>query len=97
MTSRPPTAPGDVVTLRGKTLKGKNRIREYGDQWLVREVDRSVLSRNLGLLVCPASYLGSEHLNPEYDRPGALHQVDGYCRWVHKTNDEHFAIVEDSA
>ena len=29
--------PGDVVTVRGKTLKGKNRVREMGDEWRVVE------------------------------------------------------------
>lgn len=25
----------EILTLKGKTLKGKNRIRELGDQWIV--------------------------------------------------------------
>ena len=28
-------AKGSVVTLRGKTGHGKNRIREHGNKWLV--------------------------------------------------------------
>lgn len=84
---------GDVVILGAKTAKGKNRIREHGNRWLVREIDRSVLSRNLGLLVCPASYIGTEHLDPTYDRPNSLHQVDGYARWVRPVDDQHFEIV----
>lgn len=26
---------GDLLTLRGKTLKGKNRVREHGETWVV--------------------------------------------------------------
>lgn len=83
----------DVLILRGISLRGRNRIREHGERWLVREVDSSVLGRNLGFLVCPATYLGGEHLDPQYDRPDAVHQRDGYCRWVRKTRDEHFEII----
>lgn len=88
-----PSRVGDVVVLVGKTGKGKNRVREHGDHWLVREIDRSVLSPNLGYLVCPASYIGTEHLMPGYDTPRSLGQRDGYCRWVRKTRDEHFEVV----
>lgn len=85
---------GDVITLAGKTQKGKNRVREHGERWLVREIDNSVLGKNLGYLVCPASYAGTEHLDPQYDRPDSVYQADGYCRWVRKVRDEHFEIVE---
>jgi hypothetical protein len=89
-------ARGDVVILGAKTAKGKNRIREHGDRWLVREVDRSVLSKNLGFLVCPASYRGTGHLNPKYDTKQSIFQVDGYCRWVRNGNDPDFEIVGNS-
>lgn len=84
----------DVIVLRGKTRKGENRVREHGDRWLVREVDRSVLGGNLGLLVCPASYVGTKHLDQAHDRPSSVYQVDGYCRWVRPVGDQHFEIVE---
>jgi hypothetical protein len=84
---------GDILTLAGTTQKGKNRVREHGDRWLVREVDNSVLGRNLGYLVCPASYVGGPHLDPQYDKPNKIYQIDGYCRWVSRNCDEHFDIV----
>jgi hypothetical protein len=28
---------GNIITLKGRTNKGKNRIREHGDQWVVME------------------------------------------------------------
>jgi len=30
--------PGDTITLQGKTLHGKNRIRRYGNPWVVIRV-----------------------------------------------------------
>lgn len=43
--------PGDVVVLRALSAEGDAIIAERGSRWLLREVDRSVLSRNLGALV----------------------------------------------
>lgn len=85
---------GDIIVLAGKTQKGKNRVREHGERWLVREVDNSTLGRNLGYLICPASYVGTDHLNPEYDTPSSLYQVNGYARWVKPVRDEHFDVVD---
>ena len=31
------------VRLRGRTLKGKNRIREHGDEWIVLNRNNAVL------------------------------------------------------
>lgn len=87
-----PVSVGDELVLTGVSQKGKNRVREHGNRWLVREVDKSTF-RNLGYLVCPASYRGTPHLDPSLDKPSSIHQVDGYCRWVRKTNDEHFFIA----
>lgn len=91
--SRREFRPHDVLILGARTAKGKNRLREHGDRWLVREVDRSVLGRNLGLLICPASYIGTDHLDPKYDTATLIHQVDGYCRWLKKTNDPDFQVI----
>jgi hypothetical protein len=89
--------PRDIVVLAGRSLKGKNRIREYGERWLVRAVDRSILAPNLGLLICPATYIGSNHLTPEHDRPSEVVQRDGYARWLRKHNDPDFEIVNVEA
>lgn len=29
---------GDLLELEGKTLKGKNKIREHGNQWKITEI-----------------------------------------------------------
>ena len=73
---------GEVVTLAATTDAGRRILDEHGDQWLVREIDRSVLSRNLGLLVCPASYQGTERLSPAYDSPRHIVQADGFAMWT---------------
>ncbi len=33
---------GDVVQIRGKSQKGKSRVREHGEVWEVKKVDGSV-------------------------------------------------------
>lgn len=85
---------GDVITLRGKTLKGKNRIREHGDKWIVCEVDRSVISRNLGILIAPAGYLNGEGGSLNVGA-SLIRVTDGYARWLHPTKDFHFQVVEN--
>lgn len=78
--AEPKIIPGSRIRLRGVSLKGKNRVREQGDVFVVQEVDLSVLSRNLGLLVCP-----------EADRDN---DFDPRNRWVLPLRDPDFEIVE---
>ena len=35
---------GETITLRGKSSKGKNRIREQGDKWIILGLPTGVLS-----------------------------------------------------
>lgn len=40
---------GEKISLSGKTLKGKNRIREHGSDWtVVQVVDKVAFSPKLG-------------------------------------------------
>lgn len=83
---------GSIVVLEAKTEKAAAVLREYGDRWLVREVDRSVLARNLGYLICPATYIGTDHLDSAYDTVHSIHQRGGYSRWIARSND-HYDFV----
>jgi hypothetical protein len=68
----------DMLTLKGKTLKGKNRVREHGENWVVLKVRDSVLfDQRAGpwLRVAPQS------------APSL-----GQSRWVHATADDNFTI-----
>ena len=65
------------MILRGKTQKGKNRVRELGEHWLVCAQRDSVLFDSRPgpwLLVMPAG-------NPEKSR------------WIHATHDNDFEIL----
>lgn len=65
-----------ILRLKGKTQKGKNRVRELGNEWeLVERRDSVLFSQEKGpwLLVVPVS-------NPE--KP----------RWIHENNDVDFEI-----
>lgn len=37
---------GDILILRGKTLKGKNRIREHGTHWEIVDIANGVSCLN---------------------------------------------------
>jgi len=65
------------MKLRGKTQKGKNRIRELGDHWLVAAERDSVLFDSRPgpwLLVFPVG-------------------IPEKARWIHGTHDNHFEIL----
>ena len=66
------------ISLKGKTLKGKNRIRELGADWfIVRETEKVLFSQFVGpwWLVQPVD--------------GSTVQA----RWVHAVNDVDFEVV----
>jgi hypothetical protein len=73
------------VRLKGKSRRGKNRVREHGDFWTVEQTSESVmcLDGDPGLLLsvqnceCPTC----EKWGP--DR-----------RWIRRTNDLDFEILE---
>lgn len=33
--------PGNVLILKGKTNKGKNRIREFGNRWVILRIHKT--------------------------------------------------------
>jgi hypothetical protein len=72
--------PGDILTLRGKTLKGKNRIREHGSQWRVIKIaDGSNKWVPKGEI-----FLESVAVDP-FDNPDN--------RWIDPLRDQHFEII----
>jgi len=72
---------GRLLTLVGRTLKGKNKIREAGsDEWVVLQVESSVmcLKGNAGLLVAPVT--------------GAGDILRNKARWICADNDLDFEV-----
>lgn len=68
------------VTLKGKTLKGKNRVREHGNLW-------HVLSVSPGTQFVPRGML---HVEPVSSSAEPTKEA----RWIHPTADSDFEIVE---
>jgi len=65
--------------LKGKSQKGKNRVREFGDTWIVlQESDTVLFSDKKG----PWFFVA-------YERDMFRSQ-----RWIHKTEDIDFEILE---
>lgn len=68
------------MILKGKTQKGKNRIRENGAEWiLIRAKDRVIFSNK------PGPWWLIE--------PITNHRENS--RWVHSTDDIDFEIVKN--
>lgn len=71
---------GKTIRLKGKSMKGKNRIREHGDEWIVlAETDRVIFSQLTGgwLFITP---LGKT-------------QDDKASRWISAVTDFDFEVV----
>ena len=68
---------GKILTLKGKTQKGKNRIREHGTSWQVRMDFKSVpcLDDKPGLFIAPIGDDGSN------------------SRWIRQVDDKDFEIL----
>lgn len=67
-----------IITLKGKSGKGKNRIRELGDEWVITNISDGVLFSDIP--------------GPWY-RIHPLSRIDDdKDRWIHYKNDEHFII-----
>lgn len=77
---------GDVVTLKGISRHGKNRISEQGAQWVVVRVEArpSSGSRN-GSCLC----VGSGFVLLEKEDKSL-----GFWRWVALADDKNFSIEE---
>jgi len=71
---------GKNIRLKGKTQKGKNRIREHGEFWFVfAETDHVLFAKDKAgpwLFVAPAE----------------KNQNDKSSRWIHSTNDLDFDV-----
>ena len=70
------------MILKGKTQKGKTRVREHGEIWgIISEKDRVNFSSEDGpwLLICPVPEMSIRE-------PRNL-------RWVHKWHDDDFKVV----
>jgi len=69
-----------VFKLTGKTLKGKNRVREFGSEWnLIDTKDKVSFTQEPGPWLL---------LKPAKDKQG---RNDG-SRWVHATHDQDFLV-----
>ena len=72
---------GKTIRLKGKTMKGKNRVREHGDMW-------TVLAETETVLFAPSSkgpWL--------FAAPVGKNQDDKASRWIHSLTDLDFEIV----
>lgn len=72
--------------LVGKTLKGKNRVRELGEMWLL---DKAVDS--VGFSTEAGSWL---FVFPLTCRTNCRSTLCNHTRWVHLTNDFDFIVQE---
>lgn len=71
---------GARLFLTGKTGKGKNRVRENGQEWVVLQVTGTVLFDNRGgpwLFVNPTSRTDTDK-----------------SRWIHSTDDKDFVVTK---
>lgn len=73
---------GDIITLRGKTLKGKNRVREHGSLWRIVSVSTGTRWVKRGML----------NIEPVEQR-GRFPEG----RWIMPVNDPDFEILDISA
>ena len=69
---------GKILTLRGVSRKGKNRINEHGERWIVMSIrDSIVTSQRCG----PWLLVGSQK--------GKLWDA----RWIQQNDDLNFKII----
>lgn len=73
--------PGDIILLRGKSLKGKNRIHERGNAWRVRQGYHQPS--------IAAGKIFIESINEALFHDG---QYPDY-RWIHPVNDPDFEVI----
>jgi len=72
---------GKQIQLKGLSQKGKNRVRESGDRWVVlASTDYVLFSPNI-----PGPWL--------FVAPQNCDQNNKASRWIHATNDLDFLIV----
>lgn len=71
---------GKTIRLKGKTQKGKNRVREHGEMW-------TVLAETDKVLFKPSS--SGPWL---FAAPAGKNQDDKASRWIHGLTDLDFDI-----
>jgi len=70
-----------LIRMNGKTQKGKNRVREHGEIWVVlREADRVIFDSSTG----PWAFIA----------PRGLGRESNGSRWVNLRWDRDFQIEE---
>jgi hypothetical protein len=71
---------GKTIRLKGKTMRGKNRVREHGNEW-------TVLAETEKVLFNPAKgpWL--------FAAPAGKNQDDKSSRWIHGLTDLDFEVV----
>ncbi len=71
---------GKTIRLSGKTQKGKNRVREQGDEWMVfAETDRVLFAKDKA---GPWLFISPVHQS----------QDSKASRWIHGLQDSDFDI-----
>ena len=71
---------GKTIRLKGKTMKGKNRVREHGDEWTVlAETEKVLFNPTKGPWIFIA--------------PKGKNQDDKASRWCHSLTDLDFEVV----
>jgi hypothetical protein len=74
---------GDTLVLSGKTMHGKNRVREQGAKWTVLQL-KTAKPHSVFPAGTPVALLA------------AIDNTD-HWRWIRRTNDKNFQIVEVKA
>ena len=72
----------EKVTLTGRTKKGKQRVRDFGNTWcVIRREDRVVFKQDAGpwLFVAPPGRDAQDHAS----------------RWVHEFIDADFVVMHN--
>lgn len=71
---------GKTIRLKGRSQKGKNRIREHGETWTVwAETEKVLFNPQKG----PWLFVS----------PDGKNQDDKSSRWVHADNDLDFDVI----
>ena len=72
---------GKTIKLKGISQKGKNRVRENGDEWFVHaETDHVLFAKNE-----PGPWLYITPIGKPYDHKAG--------RWVHGSADTDFEVT----
>jgi len=76
-------AVGKTITLKGKSLKGKNRVREKGELWRVLAISPGTEYIQRGMWFIESANKGPDNKPLDW-------------RWIHPTADNDFEVVSIS-